>query len=220
MTDNINYPHIVEYLNKTLPASSGILKELEDYALEYTVPIIQKEVRSFLGMLLKYKAPKNILELGTAIGYSSIFFSHYILPGGHITTLEREDDYYNIALSNIKRAGKEDVIDVIHGDAFETVKSLNGTYDMIFMDANKSMYRYYLDTLLPRLNTGGIIVCDNILYKGMVSCDELAPRKQNTIILNLRDFLSYISHHPQLETSIIPIGDGVSVSVKLQEENQ
>lgn len=215
MTDNINYPHIVEYLNKTLPESKGILKELETYAKEYTVPIIQKEVRSFLGMLLKYKAPKNILELGTAIGYSSIFFSKYILEGGYITTLEREDDYYEIALSNIKKAEKQDVINVIHGDAFETVKTLTGTYDMIFMDANKSMYRYYLDTLLPHLNKGGIIVCDNILYKGMVSCDELAPRKQNTIILNLRDFLDYISHHPQLETSIIPIGDGVSVSVKL-----
>ena len=214
MTDNINYPHIVEYLNKTLPESTGILNELETYAKEYAVPIIQKEVRSFLGMLLKYKAPKNILELGTAIGYSSIFFSEYILEGGHITTLEREDDYYEIALSNIKKAGKQDVISVIHGDAFETVKTLTGTYDMIFMDANKSMYRYYLDTLLPHLNKGGIIVCDNILYKGMVSCDELAPRKQNTIILNLRDFLDYISHHPQLETSIIPIGDGVSVSVK------
>ncbi len=218
MTDNINYPHIVEYLNKTLSESEGFLKELEVYAKENTVPIIQKEVRAFLGMLLKYKAPKNILELGTAIGYSSIFFSDYILPGGKIITLEREDDYYNLAMSNIKKAGKENVITVIKGDAFETVKKIDGTFDMIFMDANKSMYRYYLDTLLPRLSPGGIVICDNILYKGMVSCDDLAPRKQNTIIQNLRDFLSYISHHPQLETSIVPIGDGVSLSVKLQEE--
>ena len=215
MTDNINYPHIVEYLNKTLAESQGILKELEDYAKGFTVPIIQKEVRCFLGTLLKYKAPKNILELGTAIGYSSIFFSGYIQSGGKITTLEREDDYYAIATENIKKAGKEGIISVIKGDAFETVKNLTDTYDMIFMDANKSMYKYYTDTLLPRLNKGGIIVCDNILYKGMVSSDELAPRKQNTIILNLREFLDYISHHPGLETSIIPIGDGVSVSVKL-----
>jgi predicted O-methyltransferase YrrM len=218
VTDNINYPHIVEYLNKTLPESEGFLKELEVYAMENTVPIIQKEVRAFLGMLLKYKAPKNILELGTAIGYSSIFFSDHILPGGKIITLEREDDYYNLAISNIKKAGKENVITVIKGDAFETVKKIDGTFDMIFMDANKSMYRYYLDTLLPRLSPGGIVICDNILYKGMVSCDDLAPRKQNTIIQNLREFLSYISHHPQLETSIVPIGDGVSLSVKLQEE--
>lgn len=214
MTDNINYPHIVEYLSKTLPESKGILKEMEDYAKEFNVPIIQKEVRSLLGMLLKYKPPKNILELGTAIGYSSIFFSGYLAHGGKITTLEREADYYEIARSNIKKSGREDVIEVVFGDAFETVKTLKGTYDMIFMDANKSMYRYYFDVLFPMLNPGGIIVCDNILYKGMVSNDDLAPRKQNTIINNIRDFLEFISHHPQLETSIIPIGDGVSVSVK------
>ncbi len=214
MTDNINYPHIVEYLAKTLPEATGMLKELEDYAREFNVPIIQKEVRCFLGMLLKYKPPKNILELGTAIGYSSIFFSDYILPGGKITTLEREQDYYEIASGNIQKSGKADVIEIVFGDAFETVKTLEGTYDMIFMDANKSMYKYYFDILFPRLNPGGIIVCDNILYKGMVSSDELAPRKQNTIISNIRDFLEFISNHPQLETSIIPIGDGVSVSVK------
>jgi len=103
------------------------------------------------------------------------------------------------------------------GDAYENVKKLTGNYDMIFMDANKSMYRYYFDTLFPRLNVGGIMVCDNILYKGMISNDDLAPRKQNTIIQNIREFLDYISHHQKLETSIIPIGDGVSVSVKLSE---
>lgn len=215
MTDNINYPHIVEYLNKTLPQSEGILRELEVYAHENTVPIIQKEVRCFLGMLLKYKAPKNIVELGTAIGYSSIFFSHYIQPGGKIITLEREKEYYDIACANIKRCGKEDIINVIYGDAFETVKQVEGTFDMIFMDANKSMYKYYFDVLFPKLSKGGILVCDNILYKGMVSSDELAPRKQNTIISNIRDFLDFISNHPGLETSIVPIGDGVSVSVKL-----
>ncbi len=218
MTDNINYPHIVDYLNKTLPESSGILKEMEDYAAEFNVPIIQKEVRSFLGMLLKYKPAKNILEIGTAIGYSSIFFSGYIKDGGKIITLERENDYYEIASSNIKKAGKEDVIKIIFGDAFETVKTLSGTYDIIFLDANKSMYKYYFDVLFPMLKSGGILICDNILYKGMVSNDDLAPRKQNTIISNIRDFLDFISNHPQLETSIIPIGDGVSVSVKGENE--
>jgi len=168
-----------------------------------------------LGMLLKYKAPKNIIELGTAIGYSSLFFSDYIKKDGHIVTFEREKEYFDIATSNIVKAGKEDTIKIIFGDAYENVKTLSGKYDMIFMDANKSMYRYYFDTLFPLLEEGGIIVCDNILYKGMISNDDLAPRKQNTIITNIRDFLSYISHHDKLETSIIPIGDGVSVSVKL-----
>lgn len=215
MTDNINYPHIVEYLNKTLRPSEGILKELEIYAEENTVPIIQKEVRSFLATLLRYKTPSSVVELGTAIGYSSILFATLIPDNGKIISLEREKDYYDIAIANIKRSGMEGKIEVIFGDAFDTVKALSGEYDMIFMDANKSMYRYYFDTLFPYLKKGGIVICDNILYKGMVSCDELAPRKQNTIISNIRDFLDYICNHPGLETSIIPIGDGVSVSVKL-----
>ena len=215
MTDNINYNHIVDYLNETLPDTSGLLYELESYAQENTVPIIQKEVRCFLGMLLRLIKPKSIVELGTAIGYSSIFMSGYIPEDGKIITFEREKEYYNLAKSNIKKAGKDNAIEIMFGDAFDNVKKLTGKYDVIFMDANKSMYRYYFDTLFPLLNTGGVIICDNILYKGMISNDELAPRKQNTIITNIRDFLSFISHDNRLETSIIPIGDGVSVSVKL-----
>lgn len=217
MTDNINYNHIVDYLQKTLPDTKGYLKEMEEYAKENNVPIIQKEVRCFLGTLLKYKAPTNIVELGTAIGYSSLFFSDYINEGGKIITFEREKDYYDIAMSNIEKMGKCDCIEVVFGDAYDNVKKLNGKFDMIFMDANKSMYRYYLDILFPMLSVGGIIICDNILYKGMISNENLAPRKQNTIIENIRDFLTYISHHDKLETSIIPIGDGVSVSVKLSD---
>ncbi len=217
MTDNINYNHIVEYLKKTLPDTDGYLREMEIYADENNVPIIQKEVRCFLGMLLKYKAPKNIVELGTAIGYSSLFFSQYIKDGGKIITFEREKDYYDIATDNISKMGKSDCIDVIFGDAYENVKKIDGKFDMIFMDANKSMYRYYFDILFPMLNVGGIIICDNILYKGMISNEELAPRKQNTIIENIKDFLTYISNHDKLETSIVPIGDGVSLSVKLSD---
>lgn len=217
MTDNINYNHIVEYLTKTLPDTKGNLQTIEKYALENVVPIIQKEVRCFLGTILKLKRPEKILELGTAIGYSSIFFSDYLTENGKILTFEREKEYFDIAKKNISEAGKENVIEVIFGDAYENVKKVNEEFDVIFMDANKSMYRYYLDTLFPYLKKGGLIICDNILYKGMVSNDELAPRKQNTIITNLREFLDYISHHEKLETSIIPIGDGVSLSVKLSD---
>jgi len=217
MTDNINYNHIVDYLQKTLPETQGYLREMENYAHEYNVPIIQKEVRCFLGTLLRYKSPANIVELGTAIGYSSLFFSQYIKDGGKIITFEREKEYYDIAMSNISKMGKSDCVEVIFGDAYENVRKINGKFDMIFMDANKSMYRYYLDTLFPMLNVGGIVVCDNILYKGMISNDDLAPRKQNTIIENIKDFLTYISNHDKLETSIVPIGDGVSLSVKLSD---
>jgi len=215
MTDNINYNHIVDYLCKTLPDTRGKLKKIEEYAIANTVPIIQKEVRCFLGTILRMHKPKKILELGTAIGYSSIFFSDYLEEGGKILTFEREQEYYDIATKNISDCQKEDVIEIVFGDAYENVKKVNEEFDIIFMDANKSMYRYYLDTLFPLLKKGGLVICDNILYKGMVSNDDLAPRKQNTIITNLREFLDYISHHECLETSIIPIGDGVSLSVKL-----
>lgn len=217
MTDNINYKHIVDYLNETLPDTDGLLYEMEQYAKKENVPIIQKEVRCFLGVLLRYKKIQSIAELGTAIGYSSLFFSKYLTEDGFITTFEREKDYYDIALSNIKKAGKENIINIVFGDAYENVKKISNKYDVIFMDANKSMYRYYLDTLFPLLNKGGLIICDNILYKGMISNNDLAPRKQNTIISNIREFLYYISHNDKLETSIIPIGDGVSVSVKLSD---
>ena len=215
MTDNINYNHIVDYLNDTLPDTDGFLYEMERYAGENTVPIIQKEVRCFLGTLLRLIKPKSIVELGTAIGYSSVFMSGYLPEDGKIITFEREKDYYTLAKENIKKSGKENMIEIVFGDAYENVKKLNGKYDVIFMDANKSMYRYYFDTLFPLLNKGGVIICDNILYKGMISNDDLAPRKQNTIITNIREFLTFISNDPRLETSIIPIGDGVSVSVKL-----
>ncbi len=217
MTDNINYTHIVEYLNSTLADTSGYLYDMEQYAKKENVPIIQKEVRCLLGVLLRYREIKNIVELGTAIGYSSLFFSDYLPNDGKIITFEKDENYYAEAVKNIKKAGKDKIIDVIYGDAYENIKNLDGSYDMIFMDANKSMYRYYLDTVFPYLKIGGLIVCDNILYKGMISNNDLAPRKQNTIIANIREFLYYISHNSKLETSIIPIGDGVSVSVKLSD---
>lgn len=217
MTDNINYSHIVEYLNKILPESDGLLKQMEIYAQKNNVPIIQKEVRCFLGMLMQYKRPEYIVELGTAIGYSSIFFSKYIPEHGKIITFEREADYYELAKENIAAANKSENINIVFGDAYENVKKISGKFDIIFMDANKSMYKYYYDVLFPMLKVGGLIICDNILYKGMISNDELAPRKQNTIITNLREFLAFITSNPKLETSIVPIGDGVSVSVKLDD---
>lgn len=154
MTDNINYTHIVEYLNSTLADTSGYLYDMEQYAKKENVPIIQKEVRCLLGVLLRYREIKNIVELGTAIGYSSLFFSDYLPDDGKIITFEKDENYYAEAVKNIKKAGKDKIIDVIYGDAYENIKKLDGSYDMIFMDANKSMYRYYLDTIFPYLKIG------------------------------------------------------------------
>jgi predicted O-methyltransferase YrrM len=214
MTDNINYEHIVEYLNQTLPKSDGLLGELEDYAQQHLTPIIQKEVRCLLDCILTYKKPETILEVGTAIGYSAIFFAEHVGENGKVITLEKDPDYIERAKSNIAKSHVSDKITLIEGDAVETIMNIEGSFDVVFLDANKSKYRHYFDVIFPKIKDGGLLICDNILYKGMVSNDELLPRKHNTIVRALRDFLPFLSNHPMLTTSIIPIGDGVTISVK------
>lgn len=217
MTDNINYKHIVNYLNDTLPDGEGILGELEKYAFNHCTPIIQKEVRCFIDTLLECHKPKRILEIGTAIGYSGIFFAQHLPDDGQIITLERDSDYIARAKDNFERSELSDKITLIEGEAEESVKNLEGEFDLIFIDANKSKYRYYFDNLFPKLKVGGLIICDNILYKGMISNGEYLSKKQQTIVNALREFLPFLANHPKLATSIIPIGDGVTVSVKKEK---
>ena len=217
MTDNINYNHIVDFLNNTLPKSDGLLGELEDYAEKHITPIIQKEVRCLLDSILTYKKPHRILEVGTAIGYSAIFFAQHTDEGGEVITLERDPDYIERAKANIARSDVSEKITIVEGDAVETIMNVEGEFDLVFLDANKSKYRHYFDVMFPKLKVGGLLICDNILYKGMVSCDELLPRKHNTIVRALRDFLPFLANHPKLSTSIIPIGDGVTISVKKED---
>ena len=214
MTDNINYKHIVNFLNDTLPKGEGILGELEEYALLHSTPIIQKEVRCLLNSILEYKKCNRILEIGAAIGYSAIFFAMHLPPQGELITLEKDDDYISRAKLNFEKSGLSHKITMIEGDAEESVKNLSGKFDLVFIDANKSKYKYYFDTLLPLVNKGGMIICDNILYKGMVSDGEYLSRKQATIVNALREFLPYIANHKGVATSIIPIGDGLTISVK------
>ena len=214
MTDNINYEHIVDYLNKTLPKSAGLLGELEDYAQKHLTPIIQKEVSCLLDCILTYKRPERILEVGTAIGYSAIFFAMHTGDNGEVVTLERDPDYIERAKNNIANSDVAHKIKIVEGDAAQTIMDVEGQFDLIFLDANKSKYRHYFDVMFPKLKEGGLLICDNILYKGMVSNDELLPRKHYTIVRALRDFLPFLSNHPQLSTSIISIGDGVTISVK------
>ncbi len=212
----INYPYIVDYLQNVLPQENEFLTELEKYADLNKVPIIEKEVRCLLKTYLELNRPKNVLEVGTAIGYSAIFFAQYLKDGGKVISLEKDEKLCEIARQNVERAGLSDKIEIICGDASETIQNINEPLDLVFLDANKSKYRHYFDVTYPYLSKGGMFICDNILYKGMVSNDELLPRKHRAIVRALRDFLDYISHHENLTTSIIPISDGVSVSVKLR----
>jgi len=210
----INYNYINEYIRKTIKPSSGILKELEDYAHDNHVPIIQPEVASLLALLGKLLAPFRILEAGTAIGYSAILLSCSLAHGGRIDTVERSGLMIEKAKENIKKAGLEDCINIIEGDALEVLKCLDKQYDMIFLDAAKGQYPEFLPECKRMLKPGGLLVSDNVLYKGMIANDELVVRRKKTIVGRMRDFLDNLCRDEDLDTSIIPIGDGVALTYK------
>ena len=213
--DAIVYPYITEYLRKEIPQKSGILKELEDYAKENQVPIVQPETAQLLEVLCAVKRPKRILEIGCAIGYSAILMAQFLEEGGTITTLEWDADMAEIARENIKKAGLEDTINVIYNDAKEVLPTLTAEYDIIFLDGPKAHYIYMLNDCIRLLKKGGLLISDNVLYKGMTADDEHVIRRKITIVKRLRRFLSAQMQREELKTVILPLGDGVSVATKL-----
>jgi predicted O-methyltransferase YrrM len=210
----ICYEYINDYIRKTIKHSDGILTELEDFAKENHVPIIHPEVAQLIKVLGKMQKPSRILELGTAIGYSSLLFSTVLEPGGRIDTIERYELMIERAKENIKRAGKEDIINIICGDALEVLRCLDKKYDIVFLDAAKGQYGEFLPECMRMLNSGGLLISDNVLYKGMIATDDLVVRRKKTIVRRMRDYLDSICNMDELETSIIPIGDGVALSRK------
>ena len=199
--------------------NSEILETIEKEALDTFVPIIRKEMQSFLKVLLAIKKPKRILEVGTAVGFSAILMSEYAPEECHITTIEKYEKRIPIALENFKRAGKEQKITLIEGDAMEVLKGLDGSFDFIFMDAAKGQYIYYLPEVVRLLEKDGVFVTDNVLQDGDVIESRFAVERRNrTIHSRMREYLYGLKHHRLLETSIIPLGDGVALSTKVREE--
>lgn len=211
---NIVNDKVENYIRETLKPSQGLLRDLELYAEENSVPIIHKEVADLLRVILKLKRPKKILELGCAIGYSSLFFADVLDGDVEIVTTERNPIMLERAQDNIKRAGMEDRIKILVGDAEETLKDLEGTFDMIFIDAAKGHYKMFFDMLIGKLNHGGIVISDNILYKGMIASDDYVVRRKKTIVKRMRTYLDYICDLEGISTSLIPIGDGLAISYK------
>ena len=211
---NIVNDKVENYIRETLKPSQGLLRDLELYAEENSVPIIHKEVADLLRVILKLKKPKKILELGCAIGYSSLFFADVLDGDVEIVTTERNPIMLERAQDNIKKAGMEDRIKILVGDAEETLKDLEGTFDMIFIDAAKGHYKMFFDMLIGKLNHGGIVISDNILYKGMVASDDYVVRRKKTIVKRMRTYLDYICDLEGISTSLIPIGDGLAISYK------
>ena len=206
---------MVTYIRSLEVPESAVIEAIEQEALRDRVPIIRKEMQSFLKVLLMIKRPMRILEVGAAVGFSSILMSEYIPEGGHITTIENYDKRIPIARANFKRAGKEEQIDLIEGDALEVMHGLEGPYDLIFVDAAKGQYIHYLPEVMRLLGTDGVLVSDNVLQEGDIIESRFAVERRNrTIHSRMREYLYELKHHDQLQTSIIPLGDGVALSVK------
>ena len=198
--------------------NTPFLEELEQYAKKTDVPIIRPQVQNLLKLLLAMKEPKTILEVGTAIGFSVLLMSEYGPRDCHITTIEKYEVRIPIARENFKKAGKEKEITLIEGDATQILKELTGPYDMIFMDAAKGQYIHFLPDILRLLPTGGILVSDNVLQDGDVLQSRYAvTRRDRTIHSRMREYLYELKHHEGLQTDILPIGDGVAVSVKKEQ---
>lgn len=210
----ITYDYMEQYIRSLIPSNEGELKELEDYAAQNSVPIIQKEVGKFLELMINIKKPVKVLELGTAIGYSAILMQKSSKSITHITTIERNTDMVKIAKKNIENYGFEDSIEILEGDCLEILEGLNEKYDFIFMDAGKGHYNHFLPHCLRLLNKDGIIVADNVLFKGMVATKELVIRRKITIVKRMKTYLEMVSGNEELITSVIPMGDGIAVTTR------
>lgn len=209
---------MVTFINSLETENSEILEAIEKEALDTYVPIIRKEMQSFLKVLLAIKKPMRILEVGTAVGFSALLMSEYAPKGCKITTIEKFEKRIPIARQNFIRAQKEGQIELIEGDALEVLKMLKEPYDFIFMDAAKAQYIYYMPEVLRLLTTEGILVSDNVLQDGdIIESRFLVERRNRTIHARMREYLYQLKHEKQLLTSIIPLGDGVAVSTKVRE---
>lgn len=197
--------------------NTPFLDEIEKYAGEAGVPVIRKSMQSLLKFLLVYARPVSILEVGTAVGFSALLMSEYAPEGCHITTIEKYDRRITAARENFKRAGKEDCITLLEGDAAVLLGGLEGAYEMIFMDAAKGQYINFLPDILRLLPEGGLLISDNVLQEGDIIESRFAVTRRNrTIHSRMREYIYELKHNPMLETCILPVGDGVTLSTKIQ----
>ena len=187
------------------------LENIKQKALEEHIPIIMDETLEVIEKYLNKNKPNRILEIGTAVGYSAICFTQFLAENGVIDTIEREADRVEEAKKNIKLAEVENKINIYEGDAVEILPTLNQQYDVVFIDAAKGKYPFFLKEALRMINEDGIIFADNILYKGYVMSDY-NKHKQRTAVRNLREYIKEVSENPNLETEILEVGDGLAVS--------
>ena len=215
---NITNKIITSYINTLYTGSSPKLNELRAFAEEKRVPIILKDTEGLLLNLLRIKRPERLLEIGAAVGYSACCFAEGC--GCSVTTIEADKETYETALSNVQNLGFDDKVKVLHGDAREVMENLASDiseeelYDVVFIDAAKSHYKAFWDLALPLCKDDALIICDNVLMKGMTASDEYDPNKKyKTSIRKMREFIKYITGLDYADTCILPVGDSVSISV-------
>ena len=203
---------LVTYINSLDTGNTEILDEIEREALETYVPIVRKEMQSFLKLILSIKRPARILEVGTAVGFSAILMAEYNPIPCEITTIENYEKRIPIAKENFVRAGKEKQITLLEGDAADILKELREPFDFIFMDAAKGQYIHFMPEILRLLKPEGILVSDNVLQDGdLIESHYAIERRNRTIHKRMREYLYSLTHDEDLVCSILPVGDGLAV---------
>lgn len=207
---------LVTYINSLDTGNTETLDRIEKEAIETYVPIIRKEMQQYLKLLLSIKKPEKILEVGTAVGFSALLMAEYNPVPCHITTIENYEKRIPLARENFRRAGKESQITLLEGDAADILKTLEEPYDFIFMDAAKGQYIHFMPDILRLLAKDGILVSDNVLQDGdIIESRFIVTRRNRTIHKRMRDYLYELTHNEELITSVLPIGDGITVSTRI-----
>ncbi|MFD1335387.1 O-methyltransferase [Oceanobacillus iheyensis] len=211
---------ILDYLAGLTPNSPEWADQLEIVAEENNIPIMDRTSMHFVQVLLQIHQPKRILEVGTAIGYSALRMQDNTQAS--IVTIEKDEKRYHDAVENINNLNKDDCIKVIHGDALEEMSRLqenNERFDTIFIDAAKGQYGKFLELADLMVGNGGLVITDNVLFRGYVAAPEETPKRFRSMVKKLREYNEKLMNHPHYQTSILPIGDGVAISYKLEEGN-
>lgn len=206
---------LVTYINSLDTGNTEILDQIEKEAIAAYVPIIRKEMQSFLKLLLAMQKPMRILEVGTAVGFSAILMAQYAPAGCKIVTIENYEKRIPVAEENFKRAGKDEQITLLEGDAMQILPTLSGEFDMIFMDAAKGQYINFMPDILRLLKSGGVLVSDNVLQDGdIIESHYVVERRNRTIYKRMREYMYELTHNEGLVTAVLPVGDGITVSAK------
>lgn len=211
----ITEERLTTFINSLDSGNTPFLEELEKQAKKDCVPIIRREVQSFLKVLMAIKKPSRILEIGTAVGFSALLMAAYTDPECRITTIEDYEKRIPIARRNFERAGMADRIRLLEGDAAEVMKTLADPFDFVFMDAAKGQYIRFLPEVLRLMKPGSLLLADNVLQDGdLIESHFLVERRNRTIYKRMREYLYEVKHNRLLVTSIIPMGDGLALSVR------